>query len=267
MLGGLPPLWLHHGSGSCAYRPCTKGSYGPKACSRAGTGNRTTAQLQGLWPSVLGQPQMWFLLWLYPCSTHPLRCHRAVWAEEAALCAFEIVHPPRTATTLFSFLFLPHSFLTHLRTHLHVKCRVGWAASTGKAGITHLGAARMERMGEERGDEGLATSSPWGSQPHRGRCCQDVRTFPSHKEGFFSKKITRAQRGSPGRGQRLPGVSLTSALHCCFAALSPPSCICHSLTTKGSCFPRGRVTACPTGPKPIPMLEAGCWAAPGARRD
>lgn len=73
-------------------------------------------------------------------------------------------------------------------------------------------------MGEERGDEGLARNSPGGSKSHRGRCCQDVRPFPSHKEGFLFEKITPAQRGSPRRGERPPGVSLTSALSllvCC----------------------------------------------------
>lgn len=73
-------------------------------------------------------------------------------------------------------------------------------------------------MGEEKGDEGLARNSPWGSQPHSGRCCQDVRLFPSHKEGFLFEKITPAQRSNPRQGERPPGVSLTSALSllvCC----------------------------------------------------
>lgn len=198
--------------------------YGPGACSRAGTGNRTThshSRENGCRDRG------------HRCGDNPKRgfshgCTLAAlvpWVPPSGRCGQRellCVHFKSCICLGWTQPFaLSFSFPIPFRLILKHTCESSWvgrAASTGKAGMRHPGVAEMERMGEERGDEGLVRNSPWGSKPHRERRCQDVRPFPSHKEGFLFEKITPAQRGSPRRGERPPGVSLTSApslLVCC----------------------------------------------------
>lgn len=201
-----------------------------------------------------GQPQTWLLSWLYPCSARPSGATFAPGQRgqrELPRVRFKsCICPGRPQRFALSF-----SFPIPFRLILKPACENSWVgqtASTGKAGTRHPWAAQMERMGENRGDEELARNSPRGSQPHHGRCCQDVRPFPSHKEGFLFEKITPAQRSSLRQGERPPGVSLTSALAllvCCpFPTKLHLPLINHRRKPlsqrKGRCPPR-QIRACP----------------------
>lgn len=174
---GVPPLWGHQCRGFCVSR-----SHSEVTLPQEQAKERWHPQLSSCGDSAKGGTSQ--------VLSHG--CHPHTGAGRAALCPFQVLHPRRTATILFSFLFLHNSFLINFKTCL-------WEQLSGLDRI-HWENWDEASPGSQDGEDGRGGMKGWpetlenvarGSHPA-------VLSFPQGRASPGQTAHPSRARGCPG---------------------------------------------------------------------